>query len=471
MVKNTQVQIITDLISAQYPFIVYEVTTQQTIELLVTLGLTKNAIHAIRTNLDKKDERKKSMIFYEPLHNAETVIVFFPSLDTCMDDRSEFFRDMESWSLFVPESDIEWAYECLRLSTYRYQDYLTKKKEYIFGIVATTSQKEELLKKDSLYDAILSARDLINIPPQDSTPAAIVRDILTKKWNNFTVEVLEKEDLEKLWCNLLLAVGAGSINPPYMVVLKPKNPPKTEKYALIGKGVTFDSGWIQIKPGSGMLDMKLDMSGAAGVIGVAKYFDTLPTLPVDVTIAVGLTENMTGDAAFKPLDIYTAYTGITVEIHHTDAEGRLVLADVMWYVEKNYKPQHIITMATLTGACVHALGNDIAGIMGDDEEVISTLLATNSPYEKVWRLPLTSKMKKSIKTEIADLKNLTPNEKAGSSIGWAFLSYFQWEAKLTHLDIAGPAYRDSVFGYMPKWGTGWWVKILSEMLISQSWKK
>lgn len=164
---------------------------------------------------------------------------------------------------------------------------------------------------------------------------------------------------------------------------------------------------------------------------------------------------MTGGNAYKPLDIYKAYNGTSVEIHHTDAEGRLVLADVMSYVEKNHKPEHIITIATLTGACVYALGHDIAGIMGDDEEIIRQLIDNTSPYEPVWRLPLNDKLKKSLKAEIADLKNVARSEKAGSSIGGAFLSYFQGDAKLTHLDIAGPAYRETNWGYMPKGGTGW----------------
>jgi leucyl aminopeptidase len=200
--------------------------------------------------------------------------------------------------------------------------------------------------------------------------------------------------------------------------------------------VTFDAGGLQIKPDTAMLDMKCDMSGAAGMIGVAMYLDTLPTLPVNLIIGVGLTENMTGGSAFRPLDIYRAYNGTTVEIHHTDAEGRLVLADVMSYVEKNHHVDHLITMATLTGACIHALGHDIAGIMGDDESVISTLLVNRSPYESVWRLPLNEKMKKALKADIADLKNIARSEKAGSSEGGAFLTYFQGAAKLTHLDIA-----------------------------------
>lgn len=153
------------------------------------------------------------------------------------------------------------------------------------------------------------------------------------------------------------------------------------------------------------------------MLGVAEYLDTLPTLPVNLIIGLGITENVINGKAFKPLDIYKAYNGTTVEIHHTDAEGRLVLADVMSYIDDLYAPKHMITMATLTGACVYALGHDIAGIMGDDEKVINALLESDSPYEKLWRLPLNEKLKKSLKADIADLKNVARSEKAGSSIG------------------------------------------------------
>lgn len=230
--------------------------------------------------------------------------------------------------------------------------------------------------------------------------------------------------------------------------------------------MTFDAGGIQIKPDKYMLDMKCDMAGAAGVLGVAMYLDSLPELPLNVVFGLGIVENMTGAAAFKPLDIYTAYNGKTVEIHHTDAEGRLVLADVMSYVEKNFQVNHLITMATLTGACIYALGNDISGIMGDDERLISTFIDNTSPYENVWRLPLTPKMIKAVESQTADLQNLSESEKAGSSMGAAFLSYFKGDAQFTHLDIAGPAYRTKDFGYMPVGGTGWGVKKISEVLLS-----
>ena len=471
MPKNTHIQLVSELDATTYENLAWEVFSVADIDKLHTLGLSGGARDVLVENLHKSaDDIKKSMTIYEKISSTHSVIVFFPSKDELMDDRSDFFRTLPNNTIFVPAGDIAEAYEALTLATYRYQTYLSKKKEYTFWILVGKDQQKAIKEKTALYDAIIWARDMINMPPRDMNPEGMVKEILSKTWNHFDIEVFGKKELEKLGCNLLLAVGAWSANPPYMVVFKPKTPPKTEKYALVGKGVTFDAGGIQIKPDSAMLDMKCDMSGAAGMIGVAQYLDTLSTLPVDVTIAVWLTENMTGDDAFKPLDIYTAYNGTTVEIHHTDAEWRLVLADVMSYVEDVYKPEHIITMATLTGACIYALGNDITGIMGDDERVIAALMDNTSPYEKVWRLPLNQKIKKSLKTEIADLKNLTKTEKAGSSIGGAFLSYFQGNAKLTHLDIAWPAYRESHFWYMLKGGTGWWVKILSEFLISQASK-
>lgn len=469
MSQTSHIHLTLTLDNTEYKNLVYEILDIDDINRLALMGLSERSISVLTENLNNVDEKKKkSIILYDQVAHYDSIIVFFPSENKLMDDRSDFFRTLPTNTLIIPTKNILDSYEALHLSTYHYQDYLSKKKEYQYALMVDVQNMQLIESKKALYDAIFWARDMINMPPKDMYPEAMIKNILSKKWNHFDVDIFDKSELEKIGCNLLLAVGAWSSRSPYMAILKPKNPPKTERYALIGKGVTFDAGGIQIKPDSAMLDMKCDMSGAAGMIATALFLDSLPSLPVNVIIAIGLTENMTGEDAFKPLDIYTAYNGLTVEIHHTDAEWRLVLADVMSYVEDNYKPEHIITMATLTGACIYALGNDIVGIMWDDEHVIARLIDSTSPYEQVWRLPLTDKMKKAVKADIADIKNLSKSEKAGSSMGAAFLSYFQGTAKLTHLDIAWPAYRDTNYGYMPKWGTGWWVKLLSEFLISQS---
>ena len=435
---------------------------------LVDLKISEWGQNLAQKNLKKNGEEKESQItLYSEDKNHTKIILFFPESEKLMDERSQLFRDFPHKALFIPSRDAWEAFEALILASYRYQPYLSKKKQYVYELFVWSADIQTIQNQYPMFESILDARDSINQPPSDKYPEAIVKSIKQHEWKNFDLHIFDHKDLKKMGCNLLLAVGAGSNFPPYMVVLTPKKAPEGEKYALIGKGVTFDAGGIQIKPDTAMLDMKCDMSGAAGMLWVARYLDTLPSLPVNVIFALGLTENMTGGKAYKPLDIYKAHNGTTVEIHHTDAEGRLVLADVMSYIETTYQVDHIITMATLTGACVYALGHDIAGIMGDDEEIISALLESNSIYEPLWRLPLNEKLKKSLKADIADIKNVARSEKAGSSIWGAFLSYFQWKAKLTHLDIAGPAYRETNWWYMPKWGTGWWVRILSDFLLSR----
>jgi leucyl aminopeptidase len=446
--------------------ILIEVTDQASVEFYKNIWLPTSIFPLIEKNQTEKKNKEKHMVFYGDYLGAKMLTVFFPKKSSLSEDRAEAIRNTHKNTLYIPSSDFIQAQEVYTLATYSYDRFITKKEDKDYQLYIPSSYLKEAEEKIPLLSAIIRARDIINLPPTDTRPELFVESIRGYKWKNFNLKVIDAQELKKLWCNLLLAVGSGSDYPPYMVLLERIVDPKKDTYALIGKWVTFDAGWLQIKPDTAMLDMKCDMSWAAGMLWVAEYLDTFDTLPVNVVIGLWITENVINGKAFKPLDIYKAYNGTTVEIHHTDAEGRLVLADVMSFIEKKYNPGHMITMATLTGACVYALGHDIAGIMGDDEKVIEALLESKSPYEKVWRLPLNEKLKKSLKAEIADLKNVNRTEKAGSSVGWAFLTYFQGKSKLTHLDIAGPAYRETTWGYMPKWGTGWGVKILSEFILS-----
>ena len=445
--------------------ILIEVIDKNTINFYKDLWFSPDIFPSIENHLKDKKHKGKTMTFYGNFFGAKTLTVFFPKKASLMDDRSEAIRSAHKNTLYVPTTEFLAAYEALVLSSYTYDRFLSKKEEKSYSLYTPPHHKNEIEASIPLLEAIVRARDIINLPPTDTRPEAFVEYISAYKWKNFRLKVIDAKELKKMGCNLLLAVGAGSDYPPYMVILERVFDSKKDTYALIGKWVTFDAGWLQIKPDTAMLDMKCDMSWAAWMLWVAEYLDSLDTIPVNVVIGLGITENVINGKAFKPLDIYKAMNGTTVEIHHTDAEGRLVLADVMSYISKEYEPEHMITMATLTGACVYALGHDIAGIMGDDEKVIHALLSADSPYEKVWRLPLNEKLKKSLKAEIADLKNVARSEKAWSSIGGAFLSYFQGKSKLTHLDIAGPAYRETTWGYMPKGATGWWVKLLSEFIL------
>jgi leucyl aminopeptidase len=451
--KNTAYNILIECIDAH------------SIEFYKQLGFPLDILISAENQKKNKNHDAKTMIFYGDFFWAKMLTVFFPKKTSLTDDRSEVFQKVHKNTLFVPSCDFLTAYEIITLATYSYERFLTKKTKKSYSCYVPLSEKKSIENQIPLLEAIVRARDIINQPPTDTHPEAFIEYIKSFQWRHFSLRVLDVKELKKLGCNLLLAVGAGSEYPPYMVILERIIDKKLDTYALIGKGVTFDAGWLQIKPDKAMLDMKCDMSWAAGMLWVAEYLDSIDTLPVNLIIGLWITENVINGKAFKPLDIYKAYNGTTVEIHHTDAEGRLVLADVMSYIAEQYKPEHIITMATLTGACLYALGNDIAGVMGDDEKVINSLLKAHSPYEKLWRLPLNEKFKKSLKAEIADLKNVASSEKAGSSIWGAFLSYFQGKSKLTHIDIAGPAYRETIWGYMPKGATGWGVKILSEFIL------
>ena len=210
--------------------------------------------------------------------------------------------------------------------------------------------------------------------------------------------------------------------------------------------------------------MKSDMAGAATVVGSLLALDSETELRFNIVAAVGLTENLLGGSAMKPLDILRSYNGKTVEIGHTDAEGRLVLADLLGYLEAAYSPETIISVATLTGAVIHAIGYNYAGIIGNNPEMISEILSNPAGEERFWQLPLDADMIEKAKGEISDVKNVSSSYKAGSSMGAAFLMHFVKNSKLVHLDIAGPAYRPAPYSYFPKGATGFGVMTLVEFL-------
>jgi leucyl aminopeptidase len=205
-----------------------------------------------------------------------------------------------------------------------------------------------------------------------------------------------------------------------------------------------------------MLDMKLDMAGAAAVVASFWYADAIKNIPVSAVGSIGLVENLVGGSAFKPLDVLTSHSGKTVEVYHTDAEGRLVLGDLVSHIARRSSPKNIITLATLTGACMHALGYNYAGLMGNNVELLQKIEAiSNTLPEKVWRLPLDTAMMEATKSEIADFRNATSSHKAGASMGAAFIANFvPTNIAYAHLDIAAPAYRTKASGIFPSEATG-----------------
>ena len=286
-----------------------------------------------------------------------------------------------------------------------------------------------------------TARNLGNRPANYATPTYIANQVLElgKEIGGFKVEVLEEKDMKKLGMGSLLSVSEGSVEPAKLVTMQYNGGKKGAKpIVLVGKGVTFDTGGISLKPSPKMDEMKWDMSGAGSVIGTMAAV-AASKLPVNLVCAVGLTENMPAGNATKPGDVVTSMSGQTIEVLNTDAEGRLVLCDVLTYIEK-FDPKVVIDTATLTGAVIVALGSVAAGVMGNDQKLVDKILeAGQVSGEKAWQLPLWDEYQSYLHSNFADIANIAPGRAAGTIEAGCFLSRFTEDYKWAHVDIAGVA--------------------------------
>jgi leucyl aminopeptidase len=315
--------------------------------------------------------------------------------------------------------------------------------------------------------AISLARNLANTPPSEKVPIRLaeqVRSIASAA--GITTQIWDETRIRQERLGGLLGVAAGSENPPTFVILEYQRGGEAAPVALIGKGVTFDSGGLSLKPTASMEDMKSDMTGAAVVVAVMQAVARLE-LPLNITGYLALTENMTGGRAMKLGDVLTMRNGKTVEVLNTDAEGRLILADALCLAVES-RPAYIIDLATLTGACMVALGPYIAGLFSNDESLCQSLLsACQSTGERAWRLPLDDDFKDQLKSNVADLKNV--GGKWGGAITAAkFLEQFVDSMPWAHLDIAGPSWSDSDSGLRDAGGTGCFVRTLVSLLDNRS---
>jgi leucyl aminopeptidase len=315
------------------------------------------------------------------------------------------------------------------------------------------------------------ARDLVNQPPNLLTPIKLAEEAKQMaKAEGMSCKILTVPQMEKLNMGGILGVGQGSVNPPRLIVLQYKGGKsrKSPTIALVGKGVTFDTGGISLKPGAGMDLMKSDMGGAAAVLGAAQIIARLG-LDVNLLTVVPTAENMPDGNAVRPADVITMANGKTVEILNTDAEGRLILGDALWYAGRS-NPDYIIDAATLTGACVVALGNHFAGLMSNSGELIDSLKqAGGETFERVWHLPLIDEHKDAMKGTWSDLKNLGPRE-GGAMTAAGFLSHFvDDETQWAHIDIAGPSYSEKATACGPVGGTGFGARLMAravQILVS-----
>lgn len=344
-----------------------------------------------------------------------------------------------------------------------------KKAEFKDLILFTTEQDFSEVKHGAEVGYVIATsqsmvRDLINAPSNYMTATGLANAAKASgKKYGYKVTVFGKEKLEALGFGGLLGVNRGSSEPPTFSILEYKPTKAKAKIAIIGKGVTFDTGGISLKPSENMGDMKADMSGAADVIGAVEAVARLK-LPIHVIGAIPATDNKPSGTAQNPGDVLTTYSGITVEVDNTDAEGRLILADALTYIKEQYEPDAIIDLATLTGACVIALGNPVAGLFCNNDQLAEHLYKAGlRSGEKVWRMPLWDDYDKQIKSDVADVKN-TGGRGAGAITAAKFLEKFIGDHRAwAHLDIAGPAF-PSMGGGQSKGSSGFGVRLLVEAL-------
>jgi leucyl aminopeptidase len=318
----------------------------------------------------------------------------------------------------------------------------------------------------TIVDGVFLARDLVNEPPNILYPAEFARRVKSLTKLGVKVEVLGEAQMKKLGMNMLLAVGQGSERESQLVVMQwngARNK-KAQPIAFVGKGVCFDSGGLSLKPGGSMMGMKGDMGGAAAVVG------TMQTLAarkakVNAVGVIGLVENMPDGKAQRPDDVVVTMSGQTVEVLNTDAEGRLVLGDALWYTKERFKPHFMVNLATLTGAIIMALGNEYAGVFSNNDELSERISAAGGRVgEKVWRFPLAPAYDNLLRSKIADMKNIG-GPSAGSITAAQFLQRFVDKTPWAHLDIAGVAWQDGEQKpLIPSWGTGWGVRLLNRLV-------
>jgi leucyl aminopeptidase len=372
------------------------------------------------------------------------------------------------------DSSLEAVCEGTLLGSYSFDHYKTKNREELFAFEAMTLLHPEggtldvaVARVEGVREVCLGvnlARDLVSHPGNVVTPGYLAktgRELAARC--ALTCRVLELADLERLGMNALVAVGKGSVEPPCLIVLEYHGGGDSPPVVLIGKGITFDSGGISLKPGLGMQEMKTDMAGAAAVLGTLQAASAL-RLPVNVVGIIPTAENMPGASAFKPGDVLTSMGGTTIEITNTDAEGRLILCDALEYALANYSPKAMIDLATLTGACVVALGHEASGLMGNDQSLVDDLKRAGERCgERVWELPLWDEYGESMKSDIADLKNSGGRDGGSICAAW-FLKQFVGSTHWAHLDIAGTAWSDKSRPLVPKGATGVGVRLLIECL-------
>jgi leucyl aminopeptidase len=361
-----------------------------------------------------------------------------------------------------------------RLASYRFDRYKTKEKKdqkptlkkLGFGVTGAAAAKKAWTRLDRIADGVFLTRDLVNEPANVIYPETLAERCKTLTDLGVEVEILDERQMLKLGMGALLGVSQGSARPPRMIVMKwnGASGDGADPVALVGKGVTFDTGGISLKPGAGMWDMKWDMAGAGAVIGAMAAIAGRKA-KANVVAVVGAVENMPSGTAQRPGDIVRSMSGQTIEVLNTDAEGRLVLADAIWYTQQTFKPRLIVDLATLTGAIMIALGSENAGLFANDDDLAAKLTAAGKTVgEKVWRMPLSDAYDRMIDADQADMKNIAGERFAGATVGAQFIGRFVKDVPWAHLDVAGVVWSGKDSPTAPKGATGYGVRLLDRLV-------
>lgn len=385
-------------------------------------------------------------------------------------------KKISSLALTINADEAQAVAEGLLLGSYKFEKYITKKEtsRELEKIIFSSENKNTALKikegtrRASVFgNAVKIARDLVNEPPAVVTPTFLAdfAQTLAKKDKSIHCKIYDREELEKMGMAAFLGVAQASETPPKFISLEylPAGRQAKKKLALVGKGITFDSGGISIKPGDSMQNMKLDMAGAAAVLAVFSVISQIKP-PFSVLGLVAATPNLISGKGFVPSDILKTLNGKTIGVLDTDAEGRITLADSLSYAVKKGATE-IIDLATLTSACEIALGQSIAGLFSNNKELKEKVKkAAQKAGEKIWELPLEEEYKELNKSEVADISNIPSTRYGGAITAALFLAEFVEKLPFVHLDIAGPAFAEKSNDFSPKGGTGFGVRTLLELL-------
>ncbi|MGY5146539.1 MAG: leucyl aminopeptidase [Candidatus Nitrosopumilus sp. bin_7KS] len=363
--------------------------------------------------------------------------------------------------------------EGTKMALYKFEKFKTEKIETSPNLTIIISKSDKITKAvkiaEIVADGAIFTKSIANLPPNECTPTTLANfaKAMSKK-NKMKCNIISEPELKKKGFGGISAVGQGSSNQPKLIILEHNRGRKNDKpIVLVGKAVTFDTGGISLKPGAAMDEMKFDKCGGCTVLGIMKSISELK-LPINVVGIVPSVENMPGGESYRPGDIIKLYSGKTAEILNTDAEGRLILADALSYGEKHYSPKAIIDFATLTGACIVALGTNVAAIVSNDEKLTKKINESSKrTTEEVWELPLNQDYMDMIKSDVADMKNVGIGRAAGTITAAAFLKNAIEKTPWTHIDIAGVAWTQTATkekSYNPKGATGFGVRLILDYL-------